>query len=315
MSIGAGLQGPPGLVASVYARGLTNVAAFAFDPQGRLWAATAAATDQGKDGLYLVGAPGAAPQEVVASLDTPLGLLWYDGSLYVASSGGVDAFIGFDGTRFAERRTVLTLPATVGELNGLAAGADGRLLLGISAPCDHCTPSSRLSAAIVSFLPDGSGLELYATGIRAPVGLIDDGAAGGLLVTIDQRDDLGARTPGDWLAVVRPGQAWGFPACYGQGGSLCSGRPTPTAVLDQHAGVIGLAIVHGQFGATVGTSAFVAEWALGKVQRVALSGPSVGAVVPFLLGMAHPGPLIVTPSGAVLAGDWATGTVYRVAMV
>jgi glucose/arabinose dehydrogenase len=312
VSIGAGLQGPPGFVATVYARGLTNVAAFAFDPQGRLWAATAGASDHGTDGLYLVPAPGAAPREVVASLHTPLGLLWYDGSLYAASSGGVDAFIGFDGTTFAERRTVLRLPAGAGELNGLAIGPDGRLLLGISAPCDHCAPASRLSAAIVSFLPDGSGLELYATGIRAPVGLVEDGAAGGLVVTIDQRDDLGARTPGDWLAVVRPGQAWGFPACYGQGGAVCAGVPTPTAVLDRHAGVIGLAIVDGQFGAKVGTSALVAEWALGKVQRVVLSGASVGAVVPFLLGLEHPGPLIVTPGGALLAGDWETGMIYRV---
>src|SRR5579862_614241 len=61
VSIGAGLQGPPGFVATVYARGLTNVAAFAFDPQGRLWAATAGATDHGKDGLYVVASPGSVP--------------------------------------------------------------------------------------------------------------------------------------------------------------------------------------------------------------------------------------------------------------
>src|SRR5580704_17785830 len=70
VSIGAGLQGPPGFVATVYTRGLTNVAAFAFDPQGRLWAATAGASDHGTYALYLVPAPGAAPREVVASLHT-----------------------------------------------------------------------------------------------------------------------------------------------------------------------------------------------------------------------------------------------------
>ena len=41
VSIGAGIHGPAGLRATVYAKGLPNVAAFAFDAQGRLWAAAA----------------------------------------------------------------------------------------------------------------------------------------------------------------------------------------------------------------------------------------------------------------------------------
>ena len=69
-SIGAGLQGPTGLVATVYARGLPDVAAFAFDPQGRLWVATAAYTDTGADGVYLVARSGATPLEVVRGLHT-----------------------------------------------------------------------------------------------------------------------------------------------------------------------------------------------------------------------------------------------------
>ena len=70
----------------------------------------------------------------------------------------------------------------------------------------------------MSFLPDGSDLRVEASGIRAPVGLTTDPASGDVLVTMNQRDDLGDATPGDWLAVVRSGQDWGFPDCYGQGG-------------------------------------------------------------------------------------------------
>ena len=46
-------------------------------------------------------------------------------------------------------------------------------------------------------------------------------------MTMNQRDDLGIRTPGDWLAVVRQGQSWGFPECYGQGGTVLRRRPAP----------------------------------------------------------------------------------------
>ena len=52
---------------------------------------------------------------------------------------------------------------------------------------------------------------------------------------MNQRDDLGSKTPGDWLAVVREGQDWGFPGCWGQGGKACEGVPEPAAVLDAHA--------------------------------------------------------------------------------
>lgn len=313
--IGSGLMGPSGLQATVYAQGLSKVAALSFDPHGRLWVATADATDQGKDGLYVVSKAGADPVEVVAGLHTPLGLLWYHDVLYVASKGGVDAYSGFDGTEFGAHRTVLALPGGVGETNEIVASPDGRLLVGISAPCDHCTPTSKLSAAILSFNPDGSDLHVYASGIRAPVGLAYYPGTSDLLVTMDQHDDLGAETPGDWLALVGQGQAWGFPLCYGQGGAESAGVPSPVGVLDKHAAVSGVAIVTGQLGEEVGNSALVAEWTLGKVERVALTKAGsgyTGSVSTFVTGLKSPVPVIVGSGGSVMVGDWATGTVYRI---
>src|SRR5690348_16782016 len=70
---------------TVYATGLPTVSAFAFDAQGRLWAATAAYTSEGDDGVWMVSAAGAAPVKVVSGLRTPLGLAWSGGWLYVAS--------------------------------------------------------------------------------------------------------------------------------------------------------------------------------------------------------------------------------------
>ncbi len=316
VSIGQGLKSHAGLTATVDARGLANVAALAFDPQGRLWVATAAYTNDGKDGLYVVDQAGAAPLEVISGLNTPLGLLWYDGSLYVASTGQVDAYSDFNGARFLSRRTVLTLPADAGESNELVLAPDGRMLMGITAPCDHCAPALAVSASIISFLPDGSDLTEYATHIRAPVGLEFYPGTDDLFVTMNQRDDLGTRTPGDWLAVVRPGQSWGFPACYGQGGSVCAGVPAPLAVLDKHAAVSGVAIVSGQLGAGVGTAALVAEWSDGVIKQVTLTkhgSTYSGTVSTFMTGLEKPVPIILGPDGALYVGDWGSGIVYRVA--
>jgi hypothetical protein len=64
----------------------------------------------------------------------------------------------------------------------------------------------------------------------------------------------------------------------------------------------------------VGTAALVAEWTRGEVVRVALSsdGTRALAVELFLTGLQNPEPVLTTPSGTVLVGDWQTGTVYAI---
>jgi glucose/arabinose dehydrogenase len=315
VAIGAGLNGPAGLHASVYTRGLAHAAAIAVDSNHRLWVATADYTDHGKDGVYLVSRPGATPVEVLTGLHTPLGLLWYRDALYVASKERVEVYGALVDRHFTKRRTILRLPAGSGESNNIVLGADGRILMGISAPCDHCSPSSKWSGTIVSFRPDGTDLHLYASGIRAPVGLAYFPGTNDLFVTMNQRDDLGTRTPPDWLAVVAEGTAWGFPGCYGQGGSVCRDVPQHTAVLDKHAAAAGIAIATGQLGPRIGTAALVAEWATGTVLRITLerSGSTYkSTVAPFLTGVERPVAVLLAPDGALLVGDWQTGAIYRI---
>jgi glucose/arabinose dehydrogenase len=315
VDIGAGLHGPAGLAATTYATGLANVAAAAFDDDDRLWAATASFADDGTDAVYLVPAAGATPVKVIADAHTPLGLVWDDGTLYVASAGGIVAYRDLAGSTFGSHRTVLSLPAGGGEVNGLALSSDGRLYLGVSAPCDACDPKMEDAAAVVSVLPDGTDLRVVASHIRAPVGLAFLPDSDDLFVTMNQRDDLGEVTPGDWLAVVREGQDWGFPGCYGQGGAVCDGAPAPVAELDRHAAVSGVAIVTGELGQAIGTSALVAEWATGVVLRVPLTdgAATVGAKgEPFLAGLKQPVPVALAPGGAIVVGDWGTGTVYLI---
>jgi glucose/arabinose dehydrogenase len=314
--IGDGLRGPAGLHATTYATGLMDAAALAVDAQGRVWVATAAYKDVGTDAVYLVPAPGASPIKVLADQHTPLGLWWDHDTLYVASKETVQAYTGFDGTAFADHHEVVAFPADSGENNGLVLGPDGRFHLGISAPCDSCTPSLDLSGSVVSFLPDGSDFRVDAKAIRAPVGLTFFPGTSDLFVTMNQRDDLGDATPGDLLSVVAPGQSWGFPGCYSQGGSACQGVPAPVAELDEHAAVSGVAITTGQLGSAVATAAIVAEWATGSVLRVPLAQGSAtrGATPkPFVTGMTKPEPVLLAPDGGLLVGDWQTGTLYRIA--
>jgi glucose/arabinose dehydrogenase len=317
VAIGAGLQGPSGLRATVYAKGPATTAAFTFDSQGRLWLSAAGLTSHTQDGVYLVAHPGATAVRVVSGLSDPLGLAWYRGKLYVASVGRVDAFGGFNGERFTQHRQILHGPVAGGENNLLVMAPDGRFLMGVTASCDHCLPRSVWSGSIVSFRPDGSDLRLFAKRIRAPFGLAYFPGTSDLFASMNQRDDLGPLTPGDWLAVVREGQSWGFPGCYGQGGAACQGVPQPVAVLDKHAAAGAVVIVTGELGAGVGTAALVAEWQSAKVLRVSLTKAGSaysGTVKPFLTGVKNPLALALAPDHSLLVGAWATGTIYQLAV-
>jgi glucose/arabinose dehydrogenase len=316
VSIGAGLEGPSGLHATVYTTGLANASAFALDARGRLWVTTSAATDHSKDGVYLVRSAGATPVKVISGLKGPLGLVWRGGTLYVDSIGLVQAFSGLDGTRFATQKTILREPAGHGWNQDLVLAPDGRLVMSIASACDHCTTTSMWSASIVSFDLDGTHVRTFASRIRAAFGLAFYPGTDTLFASMNQRDDLGSRTPGDSLAIVEKGQNWRFPGCYGQGGTACSGVPSVLAKLDKHAAAGGVAIVTGQLGSSVGTAALVSEWELGKLLRVTLTKHGsgyTGTVAPFLTGFKSPLPVLATPDRALLVGDWATGRIYRIA--
>jgi glucose/arabinose dehydrogenase len=315
VSIGAGLHGLAGLRATVYARGVPNVAAITFDAQGRLWAAAAGLTGHRRDGVYLVARPGAQPVRVIGGLKDPLGLVWHAGRLYVSSVGRVTEYSELHGARFPHQRTIVQGPVAGGENNGLALLPDGRFAMGITAGCDHCLPRSRFSGSIVTFRDDGSDLKLYAARIRAPVGLALYPGTRSLLVSMDQRDDLGSETPGDLLAVVAPGTDWRSPPCYEQGGSACAGVPKPLAVLDKHAAVGPVVVVTGQLGAVTGTSALVSEWQSAKLRRVSLvkrSSGYTGVASTWLTGLRNPLALALGPQRSLLVGDWATGTIYQI---
>jgi glucose/arabinose dehydrogenase len=228
----------------------------------------------------------------------------------------VTRFSDLEDDRFRTQRTVLSGPVVGGENNNLVRAPDGRLLMGVSSTCDHCVPPSRFAATIVSFRTDGTGLTTFARGIRAAYGLAFVPGTSMLLATMNQRDDLGPKTPGDWLALVSRGEDWGSPTCYGQGGASCRGVPAPIAVLDKHAAAGGVTVLTSTtLGGRFAGSALVAEWQTGKVQRIPLARAANGyrgPARPFLTGIASPLPLVTTPAGALLVGDWSTGTIYRI---
>jgi glucose/arabinose dehydrogenase len=245
----APVAGHPVVVAS----GVPFPTNLAFDRQGRLWVSSAAGgSNPSTDGVWYVAH--GAPRHVVKGLGATFGLTWVGDQLYVthmssSGNGAVSVLQGFDGTTFKRRRTVIgNVAAGIPTMASVVQGPGGRVYLGVPASHDKGGQAGR----ILSIAPGEAKPVVEATGLNSTFGLAFDG--GRLLVTDNGRDDLGPSRPPDELDTFDPSGSvvdFGYPACYGQGGSACAGTRGPFVRFLPHASPAGIAVA--------GDTAYVAE--------------------------------------------------------
>jgi glucose/arabinose dehydrogenase len=326
----AALAASPGQVVATGIPYATNVT---FDARGGMWVTSGAPFHQDGDGVWYVARAGARPVHVIRGTLTALGLTWFRGHLYVASTTGlvtgiVARYSGFDGRRFAHRRIVVpSLPVRLHTLGTITPGPANRLYLGVGAEQDTQAGGHETSGTVVSFKGDGSDLRIEAKGLRGPFGLAFIPGTASLLVTENGRDDLGARRPPDELNLIRDvtkaGPDFGFPECYDQGGPACARSAAPLVKLPAHSGAGGVAVSSNWGGR--GLTAFVAEngaifpgLTAGKeIRRVALRRRPGGGYDAtssiFATGFEEQDPLGVAigPGGALYVTLFRTGGVVR----
>lgn len=196
-------------------------------------------------------------------------------------SGHVTAFSGFDGRRFARGRVVVDhIPVGLHTVDSLVAGPGGRIYLGVGSQTDHQRTGRRLSASVISFRSDGSGVRVEGRGLRNPFGLAFVPGTSTLLIADHGRDDLGLRQPPDEvnaLDVLGPAVDFGWPGCYGRGLGACRGTRTAAAFIPAHSARGDLAVAE-RFG-RFGPSAYLAEYGSSFSKA-----PNGGDVVRFAIG-------------------------------
>jgi plastocyanin/glucose/arabinose dehydrogenase len=322
VSAGEGLKAPKGVTATLWSAGLPGISDLAYDSKGRLWAT--AATDHGTipppgNGVYLLE-KGKPPLKVISEVKTPIGLAWYHEELFVSNNGYIEAYSGFNGHSFAQHKVVVNHigGGEEGWSDNPTVGPEGRIYVEDGDGCDALCPKvGHLEDETISFNPDGSGLKVFAKKIRGNGYSEFMPGTDDLFEVMNQQNAL-MPAPDDQLGIIREGSDWGLPTCYGQGGAACNGVATAIAYLPQHNGSAGMALVDGQLGQAYGTSAFITSVTKGTVDRVALtkSGSSYTASGPyeFLTGLKAGDPIILTPNGSLLVGDYAVGKIYELAV-
>ena len=208
---------PEGFVIETFAE-VPNARQMAWGEKGTLFVGTRrdgrvfAVTDEDGDGR------GERVREVASGLRMPSGVAFHDGALYVAA---VSTILRFDGIE--SRLDDPPAPAIVTDRlpseghhgwKVLEFGPDGLLYLPVGAPCDVCRTEG-FHGTILRMQRDGSGIEVYARGLRNSVGLAWHPLTGELWFTDNGSDHLGPDLPPDELnRAPGPGLHYGFPFCH-----------------------------------------------------------------------------------------------------
>jgi glucose/arabinose dehydrogenase len=210
---------PPGFSIDVYARDL-SARFLRFGTQGDLLVSAPAdgavhwlARDADGDGRA------DERRTLVDGLERPHGLDLHDGWLYVAETDAVGR-IRFleDGGRVSGdyERIVPDLPVGGNHwTRTLRFGSDGWMYVSIGSSCNVCEESDPRRAAIVRYRPDGSGGEIFATGLRNAVGFDWRPGTTELYATENGRDLLGDDFPPCELNRVVRGGFYGWPYANG----------------------------------------------------------------------------------------------------
>jgi glucose/arabinose dehydrogenase/mono/diheme cytochrome c family protein len=204
------------------------------------------------------------------------------------------------------------------------------------------SPAEKNRADILEFNPDGSGMQIYAWGIRNPGGgLATNPKTGELWCSVNERDALGDNLVPDYITHVQPGGFYGWPWWYigshqdprqkGKHPELKDKVIVPDVLLQPHNASLEMTFYQGkQFPAEYQGDIFASEhgsWnrsvrAGYEVIRVPLhqTGHASGEYEDFVTGFVlddgtvwgRPVGVTVASDGSLLVSDDASNSIWRV---
>ena len=342
------LELPAGFSIEVYSAEVPNARSLALGPKGVVFVSNRtehnvyALVD--KNGDHKVD----AVKVVAHGLDTPNGIAYRDGTLYIAEVGRLLRIDGIDGKLDEPSLRDLPEPKLITDQlpketwhgwRYIKFGPDGWLYMPIGAPCNLCERDDARFASVARMKPDGSGLEVFASGVRNSVGYDWNPQTKELWFTDNGRDELGDDQPGDELnRAAKAGLNFGFPYCH-QGnlldpsfgkGKSCKNYEPPARVLGAHVGALGMRFYTGKmFPEKYKSSIILAEhgsWNRAhkdgyRVMLAQLDGNKVVSYEPLVKGWLNvqtdqvsgrPVDVEILDDGSLLVSDDYRGAVYRV---
>ena len=333
---------PQGFRIRVYAEGVTGARSLSLGSGGTLFVGTQFG---GRGRVYALrdedGDHRAERVVTLASgLNTPNGVAFRDGDLYVAEISRILRYPGIEARLDDPPPPEIVNDAfPTDRAHGwkfIRFGPDGMLYVPVGAPCNICL-SEDPYASIGKLDPSTGGFEVVARGVRNSVGFDWHPATGELWFTENGRDWMGDDEPPDELnRVSAAGQHFGYPYCHGAAiadpefGARrnCSEFAVPVRELGPHVAALGMRFyTGGMFPQEYRNQVFIAEhgsWnrsnKIGyRITLVRLDAGGAAGYEPFAEGWlqgesnwGRPVDLLVMPDGSLLVSDDQAGLIYRI---
>lgn len=333
---------PEGFRIDYYAKDVDNARSMAMSESGVLFVGT-----RGNDKVYAIvdeNKDGKADEvvEVASGLNMPNGVAVRNGELYVAEVSRVIKFPNIEQTFRSKPKYEVVNDKFPGETHHgwkyIAFGPDDKLYVPVGAPCNICKEEEPIYASIVRMNPDGSGLEVYAEGVRNTVGFDWHPTTKNLYFTDNGRDMLGDNMPPDELnRATEKGQHFGYPYChagtvsdpdFGSQGN-CNDFVAPVQNLSPHGAALGMKFYTGSlFPSEYKNRIFIAEhgsWNRSEkigyriMQATTDGSGNVTGYEPFAEGWlegqddwGRPVDVLVMKDGSLLVSDDKNNAIYRI---
>jgi glucose/arabinose dehydrogenase/mono/diheme cytochrome c family protein len=351
-------QAPAGFKVEQYVSGLDNPRLILTAPNGDFFVAE---SDPGDIKVFRGITSAGAPQQVevfASGLKEPYGIAFYPPGpnpqwVYVGDTNAILRFPYQSGDLKARGAAehIADVPAGGGHwTRDLVFSPDGKkMFVGVGSRSNvddtDTHPGEKNRADILEFNPDGSGMQVYAYGIRnAGGGLAIDPKTGALWCSVNERDALGDNLVPDYITHVQEGGFYGWPWWYvgghqdprhqGKHPELKDKVIVPDVLLQPHNASLELTFYQGkQFPAEYRGDIFSAQhgsWNRGvrtgyEVVRVPLhqTGQANGEYEEFLTGFVvdnghvwgRPVGVAVAPDGSLLVTDDGSNSIWRVSYV
>jgi glucose/arabinose dehydrogenase len=278
----------------------------------------------------------------------PFGLAFQSDYLYVGNTDSIVRFAYRPGDLKARGapEKLLDLPTGGHSTRNIAFNRAGtKLYVAVGSASNSDAGEDCRRAAILEANADGTGVRIYASGIRNPVGLAVQPERDVLWVSTNERDNLGDDLVPDYVTSVRDGGFYGWPYSYigkhydpqyvGAFPDLVGRAIVPDVLLPAHSAPLGLAFYTGsQFPARYRNGGFVAlhgSWnrTVASGFRVAffplvngVAGPLEDFLTGFLASTGEKGTTVqqwgrpvgvtVAPDGALLVSDDSGNRIWRI---
>lgn len=282
---------------------------------------------------------------LVKDLDRPHGFDFREGKLYIGEGSAIAR------VEFLENGpdTIAIVGEPVRIVEGIPSGGnhwtrtlrfgpDDRIYLQVGSSCNVCEEKDPRRAAILRYEVDGSGEEIFASGLRNSVGFDWRPGTNELFATDNGRDLLGNDYPPCELNRIERGGFYGFPVANGdrrpdpdrgagQESRIAASIP-PVHSFGAHTAPLGITFVrHPSAPAAYRGAALVAQH--GSWNRTELAGYKVVSLHwddagriserDFLTGfnvdddvIGRPVDVIEGPDGAIYVSDDYAGAIYRI---